>query len=132
MCLFRSTNVRLSFQNSDLRNFKTSDRGVQAVPNLCPNCSSKCPLVALRSPGQDAFQESNPNKKARTMEMGVQTSPLEEVIASVELSNLLQVGCNTMLPDSLKSSLEMVGTSKWSKNLAVAPPKPDYAQVHNI
>lgn len=66
------------------------------------------------------------------MDAAVQTSPLKEVSASVELSHLLQVGCNTMLPDSLNNSVEMVGTTQSSKNLAITPRKPDYAQVYCI
>lgn len=66
------------------------------------------------------------------MDAAVQTSPLKEVIASVELSDLLQVGCKTMLPESLNNSVEMVGTIQSSKNLAITPRKPDYAQVHCI
>lgn len=89
--------------------------------------------MAARSYGIiSAFQDSNPNKKARTMDAAVQTSPLKEVSASVELSHLLQVGCNTMLPDSLNNSVEMVGTTQSSKNLAITPRKPDYAQVYCI
>jgi hypothetical protein len=116
-----------------MRNSKTSESGVQAVQTLYANCSCSSTSVAARSYGIiSAFQDSNPNKKARTMDAAVQTSPLKEVSASVELCNLLQVGCNTMLPDSLNNSVEMLGAIQSSKNLAITPRKPDYAQVHCI
>lgn len=79
---------------------------------------------------RSSFQIPNPNKKARTMESGVQTSPPKALSKSVEWANLLEVGCKTMLPDSPDSSLEMLDDSI-SEKKALTPRKPEYAQVYS-
>ena len=116
----RSTNVRFSFQKCTQEPEKTS----QSTGNVCPKCLMRSSMAGVRS----SFQVPNPIKKARTME-GLPTSPPKELSKSAELANLIEIGCKTMLPDSLDSSLEMLNDHKSEKKVPT-PRKPEYAQVN--
>lgn len=121
--LRRSTNVRFSFQKLETKCSNEPEKGPENTSNICPKCSMRSSMGGVRS----SFLIPNPNKKARTMEAEVQTSP-RQLSTSAEWAKLIAVGCRTMLPDSLDSSFEMLDDSKLEKKSGT-PRKPEYAQA---